>query len=511
VDDESLERVSLKSLKIKEYPASYHRRITIVMKRSDAEPNEQDSNLEDLASPEQLDQVMRVVKPKDWIPAATVSGLTAIALCWSLIGQIPMTVEGRGALISSQKIVPLQSPLEGQLENLRVKDGQCVKRGEVIASVHSAELTEQLNQQRLKRQQLSVQATNVEFLQNQNTQAERNAIATTRNSLLQRQQDNQYQPLVFKDQSLEAIAQQRQSLAQSLKNAQMMLPTLKQRWEQKQNLAQAGALEKDTVLTAERDYHREVQNIADLQAQIQQLAVNVTEVQNRYRQSLNADKEIQVQLKELDTRSQRLRQENLQAVNSRANEVAEVDRSIAELEQQIKERSSIKSPQDGCFLELSVTSGQVVDQGTRLGTLQDQRIKSSALIGAVYFDIKDGKQLKPGMKVQITPDNVKRERFGGIVGTVKSVSSYPVTSTRAAATLGNPELAEELTQKVAKVEVIISLKPDAKNVSGFVWSSSKGPNLKMTPGTTSNVQVSVEERAPITFMLPFLREWSGLK
>lgn len=34
--------------------------------------------------------------------------------------------------------------------------------------------------------------------------------------------------------------------------------------------------------------------------------------------------------------------------------------------------------------------------------------------------------------------------------------------------------------------------------------------MKLTAGTTTALRVTVEERAPITFLLPFLREWSGL-
>ena len=249
-----------------------------------------------------------------------------------------------------------------------------------------------------------------------------------------------------------------------------------------------------------------MQNLQELQTQLRQLDVNATETQQRYAQSQSAIGDIQAQLEELSTRSQRLDQENVQASNTRKNEIAEVDRAIAQLKQQISERSLIKSPQDGYILDVSGVLGQVVTSGTRLGTLQTQGREPVVLTGITYFDVKDGKQIKPGMKVQITPDTVKRERFGGIVGTVKFVSPYPVTSSRAASRLGNPELAEALTGKVAKVEVVVDLQPEATNVSGYKWSSSKGPDSKLTPGTTSSVRVTVEERAPITFLLPFLRE-----
>jgi HlyD family secretion protein len=481
------------------------------MTLSNAQPNDAPEPLNDEASPDQLDQLMQVVKPKNWIPAATVGGLTIAALIWSFVGRIPMTVAGQGVLVSPQRVVELQSPVSGQLDLLQVKDGQEVRQGQVIAAIKPLELQEQLKQLHAKRQQLTNQASNTEAVQQQRTTTERQAIATTRASLLQRLETVQALSPTLRTQSLTTIEQQRQSLQQRLQDAEAMLPTLKDRWQRRARLANEGALEQDALLVAQREYRQELQTVQELEAQLRQLQVNATEAQQRYIQSQNAIGETQAQLEELATRSQRLDQENLQASNTRRNEVAEVDRAIAQLKQQIAEKSLIRSPQTGTILDMSGVLGQVVTAGTRLGTLQTGSSESVVLSGITYFEVKDGKQIKPGMLVQITPDTVKRERFGGIVGRVKSVSPYPMTSSRAAAKLGNPELAETLTGKTAKVEVVVELRPEPGNVSGYQWSSSKGPSSKLTPGTTSSVRVMIEERAPITFLLPFLREWSGLQ
>ncbi|MDX2229930.1 MAG: NHLP bacteriocin system secretion protein [Leptolyngbyaceae cyanobacterium bins.349] len=463
------------------------------------------------ASPEQLDQLMQVVKPKNWIPAVTIGGLTIATLIWSVVGRIPMTVTGQGVLISQQRVVELQSPISGQLEVLKVKDGQTVKKGEVLAAVKPLELEEQFKQLQAKRQQLLGQATNTESIQQQRTEVERQAIAATRVSLIQRLETAQSLSPTLREQSLTTIKQQRQSLQRRIQDAQAMLPMLKDRWDRRARLAKEGALEQDSLVTAEREYRQESQNIQELEAQLRQLDVNATEAQQRYIQSQNSISEIQAQLDELNTRSKRLDQENVQSSNTRRNEIAEVDRAIAQLKQQIEEKSIIRSPQDGSILDMSGVLGQVVNSGTRLGTLQTGSSQPVVLTGITYFEVKDGKQIKPGMKVQLTPDTVKRERFGGIVGTVKSVSPYPVTSSRATVKLGNSELAETLTGKAAKVEVVVELQPEQDNVSGYKWSSSKGPSSKLTPGTTASIRVTVEERAPITFLLPFLREWSGLQ
>ncbi|HBB34607.1 MAG TPA: NHLP bacteriocin system secretion protein [Cyanobacteria bacterium UBA8803] len=535
---------------------------------NDNENLEQKQSLESLASPEQLDQLMQVVKPKDFIPAIAVGGFTVMVLVWSVVGRIPVTVSGQGVLTSPQRILELQSPLAGQLESLLIKDNQCVKKGEILATIKPTELEEQLKLQQAKQQQLSAQAANTDSLQRQRTQVERDAIASTRTSLLQRLRDIQSLSPSLKDQGLITIAQQRQTLQQRLQDTQALAsvskerelsaieqqrrtfeqqiqslnelnPVLKKRLDIRNALQKEGAISTDSILEAENAYRenrnqvssiqaqlkelstkeigveksfRENRNqVSDIQTQLQQLNTQEISIEKSFRDNRSQVTDIQAQLQELDSRSKRLEQDNLQASNDRKNEIAEVERTIAQLEQQIKERSLIESPQEGCILEVSSVLGQVVSPGTRLGTLKTQEQGKVQLTSIAYFDVKDGKRIKPEMKMQITPDTVKRERFGGIVATVKSVSPYPVTSTTAASKLGNAELADAIAGKTPKVEVIAELVPESSNVSGYKWSSSKGPDTKLTAGTTTALRVTVEERAPITFLLPFLREWSGLQ
>ncbi len=529
---------------------------------------EQKPSLESVASPERLDQLMRIVKPKDFIPVATMSGLTLSALIWSVVGRIPVTVNGLGVLISPQPVVELQSPVAGQLKSLLVKDNQCVNKGEVLATIQPTELEEQLKQQLFKRSQLLAQSANVTTLQQQRMQVEVAAIAATRTSLNERLRDVQALSPVIKEQALDNISQQRQTLQQRLQDKQALAsvtnerelntvleqrrtmqqrlqdlkelePVLKNRLSTRKQLQLEGGISIDTVLEAENAYRDNRNQISTIQTQLTELKSKEIEIEksfreNRsqvseiratlqqldsqkitteksFRENRNSISEIEAQLQNLNTRSKQLEQDNLIASNTRKNEIVEVERTIAQTKQQIEERSQIRSSQSGCILSVSSTVGQVVSPGTRLGTLQPQATGETQITSVVYFDVKDGKRIKSGMKMQITPDTVKRERFGGIVATVKSVSPYPVTSSTVATKVGNAELAETLTNKTAKVEVVASLLEESSNTSGYHWSSSKGPDMKLTPGTTTAVRVKVEEQAPITFLLPFLREWSGIQ
>ncbi len=149
--------------------------------------------------------------------------------------------------------------------------------------------------------------------------------------------------------------------------------------------------------------------------------------------------------------------------------------------------------------------------GTRLASI-DTKNGGGKLVGVTYFPVKDGKKVQPGMEVQITPQTIKRERFGGIVGKVTKVSPFPITTEAAANVVGNSQIIAGLVPDTEPVVIQISAKlaADPQTFSGYEWSSSAGPSLKMSSGTTTTARVKIEDRSPISFVLPILRSISGI-
>ena len=195
----------------------------------------------------------------------------------------------------------------------------------------------------------------------------------------------------------------------------------------------------------------------------------------------------------------------------RKNPIQEVKHSIAQLEKKLEFNQQIKSPYSGCILELTADNSSVLKPGDLLGSIKIDSI-SDSVSSVAYFPVGDGKKIKSGMDIFITPDTVKRERFGGIVGTVTNVSTYPITKQGASSIVGNAEVIEEIISKVGTVIAVqANLQLDSSTSSGYKWSSSNGPeNLSITSGTTTITRVTLEKQAPITLVLPILREWSGL-
>jgi HlyD family secretion protein len=59
------------------------------------------------------------------------------------------------------------------------------------------------------------------------------------------------------------------------------------------------------------------------------------------------------------------------------------------------------------------------------------------------------------------------------------------------------------------MQVVAGLERDASTFSKFKWSSSKGPDLEITAGTTTTARAAVDHRPPITFVLPIFKEAVG--
>ncbi|MCH9648182.1 MAG: NHLP bacteriocin system secretion protein [Deltaproteobacteria bacterium] len=193
--------------------------------------------------------------------------------------------------------------------------------------------------------------------------------------------------------------------------------------------------------------------------------------------------------------------------SARSNRLDEVQRELGELENQLAGTAEVLSPYRGRVLELMVDPGNLVAPGMRLLTLEAMEGPIDAI---VYIPAGEGKKVKPGMAVRISPSTVKREEYGFILGEVKKTSEYPVTPEGMARVLRNEQLVGSLTGETAPIEVVTTLFPDASTTSGFRWSSSEGPPHEVFTGTICEASVIVEEKRPISYVLPIFKEALGV-
>jgi HlyD family secretion protein len=411
---------------------------------------------------------MQVVSPKSWLVLSTFVGLVVVALLWSIFGRLPTMVIGRGVLIRPRQVVDFQVPAAGRIAALSVEGGDEIKQGHILGTIEQAEIRQQLEEEQAKLQALLSQDETKSALQTQQVQL-------------------QIEQIELQQKTIEL---QRQDLHKRLRDSRSKIPLLRERVQSHKRLEQLGLLPENSTerLRVEQAYLENQDTIAELTAQLQQL---------------------EGELKRLESQAKTIAFQNLEASTSRKNQLQELQSNITVLELQLQQNSQIVSQHDGRILEITAHVGQLVRAGQRLGSIEVED-ESSLLTGVVYFPIRVGKKIEPGMSIQIAPDTIERQRFGSMLGKVISVSAFPVTKEGIATLVGNPEVVEQLAAQGPAIEVAAALDQDPETFSGYKWSSSGGPPLKVTTGTTTTNRVAIEYRAPITYLMPFLRELSGI-
>ena len=526
--------------------------------------------LERLSSPERLDQLMNVVNPRAWLPLAGLGSIVGVALLWSVFGRLPLTVTGQGVLLYPRGVVQLQAPSEGVVEKLNIKSGDNVKKGDVIGIISQPSLEQQLLQEKKKLAELLAQAKNSDSVRSRRLAFDRTnlakqqanlkaslerenivpklrqqnltLLAQNRTAIEKRLSSDQKILPNLRQRSLESLEQKRKGLNRRIEEIQASLPELKTQLEARRKLYDQKIVSADVMLSAQRDYLDSVAQLSDLESQqkqleveqasterqfldslnqtndlnvkLQEIQVQQVDLQRQYQQSLNTIDELNIKLQDVNSQLAKLAQEELEANINKDNNIQEVRRKIAQIQQEKALKSQITSEYDGKIIELAVVPGQLVSGGTRLGSINAQGTDAK-LMSVIYFADKDGKQIKSGMQVQVTPSLVKRERFGGILGKVQTVTAFPVTVQDMSTIIGNQNLAESLAENLAPsgtkapIQVFAELET-AKTNSGYKWSSSTGPDIQLSSGTTVQVRVKVGEVAPISYIIPLFKSVTGI-
>lgn len=466
--------------------------------------------LEQTASPEQLDLPIQIINSKRWLSLLALGTLVTTGLAWSVFGRIPITVTGKGILTYPSQIRAVQSPGTGRVASVEVKVGDRVKKGQPIAVLDQSELKQQLELARSNLSQLQLQDQLAKVAQSQRENLEQTTSAKQREAIRQDLQTVQTMNPELHVKGLDAIQQERQLLQERLDKLRQQAAEYTQIWNRLNDLANEGAYPHNSLIKDKQEYLVKPQtDILEVQAQLKQLDAKETTARQEHLRNINKVNELQAQLRELDSKSATQAEQDLAAITQRTKEIQATKDTITQLELQLRQNTQIVSEQDGYIRELNISPGQRVDAGAGIGVIAASQ-PNSQLKGITFLPVEEGKKLddamvKQGVKVQITPTTVKREEYGGIWGQVTKVSQASITQEGAVHLVGNPVILSTLMEQgKAYIVVFSNLEPDPQT-GKYRWTSSKGPNQEITDGTTTTVNITIEERAPISYVIPLLK------
>ena len=406
--------------------------------------------LEAASNPDELDHTLQIVRAKLWIPIFGICVVALVGLMWSIFGRMPVNVTGFGVLINPGNVKVVQSQAPGLVEKVSVKPGDEINEGDIVALIQQPALEQSLQQAK----------ENYDEINRINSDALK---------------ANQKQFVA----QLASINRQKELLSEGKELSGNVNRSLEKRNEVLLQLAKDNLVNSEMLLQSESSLVESITKMASYDAQIQELELSIEQA----------------------------KQKNIQTEFTLKNQIDESRRAVEKLELQLENNRHIRSKSGGKVMQLMVSAGTAVGFGTPvLSVAADQSTQS--MKNLCYFSVKDGKKIKPNMTIQVTPSTVKRERYGSIVGKVVSVSSFPVSREAAMNIVGSKELAFALTGQGAMIEVKTELKPalSSESESGYEWTS-KNPPVAVSQGTTTVNRVRVDDRAPITYVLPLLRTW----
>ncbi len=405
--------------------------------------------LDRLSSPEQLDRLMQVTLPTGWIALVGVWLAVGVTILWSIFGSIPTTVSGSGIIMSSGGIREVEVLGSGVVERLAVTEGDLVDVGDLIAVIGQPQISQQVDQARERLRLLEEERVTRQRFTTANTELESGTL------------------------DREALDQERQIVV-----AQERISWLEGRVEAEREARALGLITEGTVQ-------------------------NTVQLLEASRGELNG---LHLQLQNNDLRRLLLENRSVETMDQMDERIREAERTLQSLTLELERTSIVLSPYRGYVREFRTDVGQLTTAGQAIVSLE----MVDAPLHAIIFIPTEGKRIQPGMEAHVSPATVRREEYGFMIGEVSFVSAQPATPAGMRRTLNNDILVQELSAFGAPFVVEVSLERDEATVSGFRWSSRRGPPISVESGTSVSIDVVVARRRPISLVLPIFRNALGL-
>ena len=405
--------------------------------------------LDRLSSPEQLDRALTVTTSKTWLALAAIAVMAAAVVTWSVKGEVPTYVKASGILLSHGGAVVDAVPSGvGTLSRIIPAAGDPVEKGEIVAEVINREVIER------HRGALALVEERERAL------GDFRSAAAAEDALVE-----------------ENVGRQRERLERIELGNRRQVEAARQRLENHQQLYQDRIVTRVTVERSQQAFDRAERDLFN----------TLRERDNLESRELRRQNDRETRTTEVEAR--------LQAAKRQMNELA------ARLDTQ-----RVLAPVAGHVTEIKATVGSVLRPGQPVLSIKTVEGELGTLI---YVSPTEGKKIKPGMEVLITPATVRREEHGSLKGTVENVSEFPASQEGMIAVLQNRQLVQALSEDGAPYTGRVLLERDPSTSSGFAWTSPKAAGEKLTSGTLASVEIKTKSQAPITLVVPLIKETFG--
>ena len=389
----------------------------------------------------------------------TVILLILITSAWLFIGKVDIVVNARGIVIPDGEAKIIQ-PLEtGVIKQISVKEGDYVKKGQLLIEIDSsttkAQLetaTKNLEQSKIEAERLNAEGTGTTFnLTNYNN----NENLHIQKQIYQQNLQSLKSSINAKQQEINQINRQIDSSLAQKRDYQSQLINAKDRQKRLENVIDVIAYNqyqeaKDKTISLTESVNRTDAEIKRLQAQKYQVQNEISRMQADFKlQNLNNLSETQKEINELIATKEQIEFSNT--------------------------NQKIVAPCDGYIDKLMIhTIGGVVTPAQQLIALTPT--KTPIIIKAKVLN-KDIGFIKKDMPVSIKIDTYDFQKYGILHGKVKSISQNSIED-----------------EKLGPIyEIYIKPKQNTLTI--------KGKEQKLSTGMTLNAEIEIGKRRIIEFFI----------
>ncbi len=399
--------------------------------------------VEHYADTAQFEQNLQPISYRRWLTRMSLALIGIGFLAWVIFGSIPIEAQGVGIAVNAEGLSNVETSFSGVVKSLNVHVGDYVKQGDLLVTLYNPEIESRLR-------------------------VAQDAIHTVRRRLI----------LLRLQVASEAVAEKK-ALSESIdavkfkiQSLEKEIPTLKDDVKNKEDLAERGLFDS---------------------------------------QSLQQSKEL-LWNKQIDLEKTKANLSNLEFLLKKSYREEEVDALHQQLLGLLQEKrllraqlqyKNIYSPVAGTVLEWFITPNRYVATGELIARLEIQGKEQGHKVFYGYLPLEAGKKARLNAEVEIELTAVKSQEYGAMLGNIVSISQYATSPESLTRLINNPALIEYFLQKnEAVVEVIIEPQRDPTTISGYRWTSGKGPAIHLTSGTLCTFKGLIEEIRPFLYFFP---------
>jgi hemolysin D len=445
-------------------------------------------------------------QPAVWVERITQVMLLGITVAgvWSIAARVDVVVAARGKLEPVSQTQGVQSQVGGVVTSVMVKEGEIVKKGQLLMQLDKSPLYTQLESLSEQQGELLQEVAALRKAR-QGTVATGDLSPELKNqvqerSLLMAQLSGDPSGLAPEQQQRYALFQQQLDNQRSINRLQTS--TLNAQIATTNSQADQTAYQ----LQVEQGQLEQLQPLAEsgaiARAEVMKRAVDVSALQSRINQANLQKSQLQLSQQQAEVETQRIQatayqsvQQQLASLDSQFDATVKTnERQLLQIAAQLKQvqhdlkSQDLRAPVDGAVFNLVHQLPGVVAQPAQVLL---QVVPSESLVARIQVANADIANLQEGMTVDVRIDAYPFTEFGAVEGTVTRISREALPS--------SPQAPGETTFPVE-----VKLKTQVLD--------RQGKPLTLVPGMTIAANVKVRSRAPISYVADeLIKAWDSLR